>query len=112
MVMPARKRNLWPFSSTKKKRVVRSKAELASIAETHRRAEQGYLSGGVSRSSGSRRAMPSAPPAKATTAAASYKGYLIRHMDDDSFVIPKLDPDSHFDTLKDAKQFLDSWKRN
>lgn len=48
---------------------------------------------------------------KRATAGTTYKGYRITY-DGDDFVIPKLDPDSHFDTLADAKRFLDDWKKN
>jgi hypothetical protein len=49
-----------------------------------------------------------ATPAKSAT----YKGRKIEALPDGDFVIPSVDRDSHFDSLKDAKAFLDSWKRN
>jgi hypothetical protein len=113
--MPARSqsRNLWPFSS-KKKRVVLSKEELKRIGDTQRRAMEADLQrsrGGSSASSHRGTSAPSRTAARPSSV--SYKGYTIKPTEDgEAFVIPKLDPDSHFDTLKDAKAFLASWKKN
>ena len=46
-------------------------------------------------------------------AAGTHKGYtLYRKLDTDEFLIPALDKDSRFDTLKDAKAFVDSWTKH
>jgi hypothetical protein len=112
--MPARSqsRNLWPFSS--KKRVVLSKEELKRIGDTQRRAMEADLQRQRGGSSASLHRGSSAPSRTAARpSSVSYKGYTIKPTEDgEAFVIPKLDPDSHFDTLKDAKAFLTSWKKN
>ena len=113
--MPARSqsRNLWPFA--KKKRVVLSKEELKRIGDTQRRAMEADLQRARGGSSASSHRGSSAPSRTAThtPSSVSYKGYTIKPTEDgESWVIPKLDRDSHFDTLKDAKAFLTSWKKN
>ena len=45
---------------------------------------------------------------KPTSAGAQYKGYSIRLLEDGSYVIPKIDPDTQFEDLKQAKRFVDS----
>ena len=46
-------------------------------------------------------------------AAGTHKGYtLYRKLDTDEFLVPALDKDSRFDTLKDAKAFVDSWTKH
>ncbi len=43
----------------------------------------------------------------------SYKGYtLYKKLDTDEFLVPALDKDSRFDTLKDVKAFVDSWTKH
>jgi hypothetical protein len=103
------RRNLWPFSSGKK-RVTRTPEELRQIAEEQRASERHMLATGRRPGKGS----SSAPASSGSTSMAttSYKGYTIRPTGDGEYFIPKLDPDSHFDTLSDAKRFLDSWKQN
>jgi sulfur carrier protein ThiS len=99
---------MWPFGSTPKKRVTRSKGELAQIAAEHRTAERGYFSSG---GGGKRRPAASGGSAKRSTGT-TYQGYAIKRTEEGEYVIPRLDADSRFDSLADAKAFLRSWKQN
>jgi hypothetical protein len=46
-------------------------------------------------------------------AAGTFKGYtLYRKLDTDEFLVPAIDKDSRFDTLKDAKAFVNSWTKH
>lgn len=46
-------------------------------------------------------------------ASGTHKGYtLYRKLDTDEFLVPALDKDSRFDTLKDAKEFVNSWTKH
>ena len=80
-------RNLWPFSP-------RQSARQTTSAR-----------GGVAAHQLKRRVPASKRP---TTAGTEYKGYSIRHMEDGSFVIPSIDPETQFEDLKQAKRFIDS----
>ena len=110
--MPRRKQNMWPFGSSPKKRVRRSEAELAQIAAEHKAAESGYFGS----RSGSRSSRATGGSGRGTASRSArgttYQGYSIKRTEDGDYVIPRLDADSHFDSLSDAKAFLRSWKEN
>jgi sulfur carrier protein ThiS len=108
--MPRRmQKNMWPFGSTPKKRVTRSKGELAQIAAEHRTAERGYFSSG----GGGKRAASGGGAKRSTgSSGTTYQGYAIKRTPEGEYVIPRLDADSRFDSLADAKAFLRSWKQN
>jgi hypothetical protein len=50
-----------------------------------------------------------APTKRTTSAGTSYKGRSIQLTQSGAYVIPSIDKESEFDTLADAKRFLDSW---
>ena len=110
--MLRRKQNMWPFGSSPKKRVRRSEAELAQIAAEHKAAESGYFGS----RSGSRSSRATGGSGRGTASRSArgttYQGYSIKRTEDGDYVIPRLDADSHFDSLSDAKAFLRSWKEN
>ena len=78
---------MWPFGSTPKKRVTRSKGELAQIAAEHRTAERGYFSSG---GGGKRRLAASGGSAKRSTGT-TYQGYAIKRTEEGEYVIPRTD---------------------
>lgn len=46
-----------------------------------------------------------------TTGRLNYKGKQILHAGD-GYEVPSIDPESRFDTVKDAKKFIDEWSKN
>ncbi len=78
---PARKRNMWPFAAKGVKDTTPARGGIAAHTKSGK---------------------------KPTSAGAQYKGYSIRLLEDGSYVIPKIDPDTQFEDLKQAKRFVDS----
>jgi hypothetical protein len=80
----SRKQNMWPFgpSPHSTRQTTPARGGIAAHAKTRKKA--------------------------ATSAGTQYKGYSIRLLEDGSYVIPKIDPDTQFEDLKQAKRFVDS----
>lgn len=45
------------------------------------------------------------------SSSAKHKGYTIYKAADGTFIVPALDRESHMDTAKDAKKFIDAWSK-
>jgi hypothetical protein len=80
----SRKKNMWPFGPSPRstRQTTPARGGIAAHAKTRKKA--------------------------ATSAGTQYKGYSIRLLEDGSYVIPKIDPDTQFEDLKQAKRFVDS----
>jgi hypothetical protein len=105
--MTRRKKNLFGFGE-KKKRVTLTPAQMREVSETQRKAMEYDLqrrrggSGSASRSSASK---------PLGTASTTFKGYSIRRTED-GYVVPKIDSDTTFEDLTQAKRFISDWKKN
>lgn len=84
------KRNLWPFSSAKKRGTIPASGGLAKHGGGHR--HESPKAAGLEKS------------------LARYKGYRVSKTSDGEY-FSSLDPDSWFESLPQLKRFIDSWEK-